>query len=177
MMPTYNRYALVSAHVKCLQCMLVWDVISFRYYTVLLCSQNCTLSPWVPPEPIVKSISPSVFWCHPRPAGPLDFPLPAGGGGAFKRPPPSRRWKIQRPSRARVKPRQVFEYSAESAVLVREETGAAGMRIQSRSCRRRHILPGVGAAGVFAWSRSRNRQKRGGSSSEKDNTLWQIIKQ
>ena len=26
-----------------------------------------------------------------------------GGGGAFKRPPPpSRRWKIQRPSRARV---------------------------------------------------------------------------
>ena len=25
------------------------------------------------------------------------------GGGAFKRPPPSRRWKIQRPSRARVK--------------------------------------------------------------------------
>ena len=26
-------------------------------------------------------------------------------GGAFKRPPPSRRWKIQRPSRARVNPR------------------------------------------------------------------------
>ena len=25
------------------------------------------------------------------------------GGGAFKRPPPSRRWEIQRPSRARVK--------------------------------------------------------------------------
>ena len=25
---------------------------------------------------------------NPRPAGPLDFPPPAGGGGAFERPPP-----------------------------------------------------------------------------------------
>ena len=27
------------------------------------------------------------FYINPRPAGPLDFPLPAGGG-AFERPPP-----------------------------------------------------------------------------------------
>ena len=36
---------------------------------------------------IFENIQKTVLYVNPRPAGPLDFPPPAGGGGAFERPP------------------------------------------------------------------------------------------
>ena len=39
----------------------------------------------------------------PRPAGPLDFPSPAGGGGAFERPLPWGSWSPSRKTRGGVR--------------------------------------------------------------------------